>query len=157
MNFECLTAANIRIIPEITKEFVENHSFYLKSAPKCCSFTFILYSPSSHSCRCLFCPKEICQRMPQPRDIGIRAVGNGDDRPQWSSPCGRQCQRCSTLHALLSTTRSSSVRQAIHNQCYPVQAVHVELSVQQVRDGRWAGRIPLVKWTSHPRLIYVAT
>ena len=38
MNFECLTAANIRIIPEMAKEFEENNFFYSKSAPKCCSF-----------------------------------------------------------------------------------------------------------------------
>ena len=36
----CLTAANIRIIPEMAKEFEENIFFYSKSAPKCCSFRY---------------------------------------------------------------------------------------------------------------------
>ena len=62
MNFECLTAANIRIIPEMAKEFEENNFFYSKSAPKCCSFKVLggryLASFSHISVDILFAQKE---------------------------------------------------------------------------------------------------
>ena len=70
--------ANIRINPEFAKEFAENMSFSWKSAPECCSFTWLEQGTDTvhnyNRGRCLFYVSVCCRTIESPRCIAHRGL-----------------------------------------------------------------------------------